>query len=101
MTRSPASGCGQVSVANGPWTSQDIITAGQSFGARIMSSANYSTKVSTKVSIGNTAASFQVTTKDKPDSTPDPYSFPAVTNAELNTVYESEEIVLVGYEAPA
>jgi len=91
---------GQVSVANGPWTSQDIITAGQSFRARIMSSANYSTKVSTKVSIGNTAASFQVTTKNPPDTTPDPFSFRTIFNAEFNTVYESEEIIPVGYEAP-
>ncbi len=89
---------GQYSVNGGAWTSAaGNVNAGDTVAVRRNSSTSYTTTVSTTLTIGNQSDAFDITTKAMvEDITPDPFSFDDVTNAELNTSYLSNAIMITG-----
>ncbi|MBL8483619.1 MAG: hypothetical protein JNJ60_15580, partial [Rhodocyclaceae bacterium] len=92
---------GEYSVNNGPFTSAPgTIQNGKGVRVRLLSSANYSTTTSATVTIGGVSGTFNVTTAAA-DSTPDAFSFTAVTNAALNTLVISNGITVWGTNAPS
>jgi len=68
--------------------------------ARIPSSSSAGTTVSAEVTIGTSTWNFDVTTI-APDSTPDNFSFIDRDNANLSTVYESNDITISGINTSA
>jgi hypothetical protein len=66
--------------------------------ARVTSSASYGTAANCVVDIGTVSDTFTITTIVL-DTQPDPFSFTAVTNAELSTVYTSNTVTITGLGA--
>jgi hypothetical protein len=88
------SGTGQYKVNDGAWTSTSgTVSQGDSVTVRLTSSATENTTVSTTLTIGCRSDAFSVTTKDE---TPVAFSFTAVTNAEISTLYASNIVTITG-----
>ncbi len=80
-------------------TSQQVST-GDTLQVRLTSSSGFSTAVTATVSIGGVEGSFTVTTRAAV-TVPDPFSFPAVTGAQLSTYVTSAGASLTGLETAA
>lgn len=87
--------------ADGSVRNGDVVTLS------VRSSAQYSTSVSSSVTIGNLSDAFSVRTRQQPDvpppadTTPDAFSFPEQTGVEPGSVITSAAIIIAGIEAPA
>ncbi len=91
---------GEYSLNGGAFTAATgLAPVGASLRVRVLSSANFNTKVSVAMSVGGVDTSFDVTTRTG-STQPLPYSFSSVSNAELNTSIESAAVTLSGYELP-
>lgn len=79
----------------GSWVSTaGTVTNGDTVQVRRTSSASYVTMVSLTLTVGTYSTDFEITTKS--DDTPTPFTFTAVTNADLSTSYESNTITISG-----
>jgi hypothetical protein len=91
---------GTYSVNGGPYTSAPgTINNGNTVRVQLTSSGSYSTTTSATLTIGGVSDTFSVTTRSEsatPDTTPDPFSFTDLTNAQLNTVVTSNAITVSG-----
>jgi hypothetical protein len=88
------SGTGQYKINDGAWTStSSTVSQGDSVTVRLTSSATENTTVSTTLTIGCRSDAFSVTTKDE---TPVAFTFTAVTNAEISTLYSSNIVTITG-----
>jgi hypothetical protein len=88
------SGTGQYKINDGAWTSTSgTVSQGDSVTVRLTSSATENTTVSTTLTIGCRSDAFSVTTKDE---TPVAFTFTAVTNAEISTLYSSNIVTITG-----
>ncbi|GAB4257310.1 MAG: hypothetical protein Kow0065_06490 [Methylomicrobium sp.] len=75
---------------------------GDSIRVRLTSAATYGTAKSATLTVGGVSAAFTVTTLgDTVDTTPDAFSFPAQTEAPLNSTVASQSITVSGINAPA
>lgn len=97
---------GEYAIDGGPFTgSPGTISNAQHVRVRVTASANFATTTSASLTVGGIVAAFTVTTVEKakeapvevpesPDSTPDPFSFSAQTNAERGTAVVSNAITV-------
>ena len=94
---------GTYSINGKPFTKQaGKVKAGFKVRVRLTTSDQYSTPTSATLTIGGVTGDFTVTTKASPaDTTPDPFSFTAVTGAEPNQQVTSNTIDITGIDAPA
>lgn len=95
---------GEYRIGTGDWTSAPgSITAGQTLTLRHIASTSYSQDTTTTVTVGGVSASFKSTTRAEsfvPDSSPDAFSFPAVTDAGRGAVVTSAPITVGGINVP-
>ncbi len=92
---------GQYSVSGGAYTSAaGSVTNGQTVTVRLTSSATSNTATQTALTIGGVSSVFSVTTLIT-DTTPDAFSFTAVTNAAVSTATASNAITVSGINSPA
>lgn len=92
---------GSYSIDNGAFTiANGTVTNDQSVRVSVTSSAAFNTTVSTTLSIGGLSSVFSATTLAT-DTTPDPFSFTAQTDAALSTVMTSNAITVAGINTPA
>ncbi|HAU29913.1 MAG TPA: hypothetical protein DCW68_07405 [Rhodospirillaceae bacterium] len=89
------SGSPQISVNGGTWAGSASITAGNTLSVRLTASASFNTGASATVTIGGTSATFSVTTAPQ-DTTPDTFTFTAVTNAVLSSTQTSNTATISG-----
>ena len=84
------------------WTSADgSLSLGDAIQVRHTSSADYSTTVSTSLSIGGDSFVFATTTTDEPsDSTPEAFSFAGRSDVALNSEVTSDPILVQGINVP-
>jgi len=93
---------GSYSINGGPFvTTAGTLSPGQSVAVRQTSSASYGTTTTTTLTIGGVAGTFVTTTGPQPDTTPDPFSFTAVTGVAQNAVVQSNTVTITGINAPA
>lgn len=87
-----------VSVNGGPFgAAPETVVAGTQLRLTRQSSPDYSTAVSAVLNVGGVQATWVITTAAAPaDSSPDPFNFVDVTEAELSHVYESNPITVSG-----
>ena len=95
-------GAGSYSINGTAFTHRKgTVKAGDQVRARITASADHSTTVTATITIGGVSGDFQVTTQSPPaDTTPDPFSFAAVTGAALGQTVTSDPITVTGIDAP-
>lgn len=93
---------GEVSIASGAFTSlSGTISNGQTIQLRGQASALANTTTIVGVSVGGVIGNFAITTHQVAlDTTPDPFSFPPVTNAPLDTIVTSNPVTITGINAP-
>ncbi|HEX7764187.1 MAG TPA: hypothetical protein VF433_11330, partial [Cellvibrio sp.] len=92
---------GQYSIAGGAFTSATgSITNGQTLVVRLTSAAAPSATTQATVTVGGVARTFSVTT-ELPDTTPNPFSFTAVTGAALNATISSTAVTISGINTAA
>ena len=84
------------------WTSADgSLRLGDAIQVRHTSAADYSTTVSTSLSIEGQNFFFTTTTMDEPsDSTPEAFTFAAVSGVDLNSEVTSDPILVQGINVP-
>ena len=86
-------------VAGGAWTSAPgTIDPGQTLELRATSPATYETTRTVTVTVGTVSVQWTITTRVK-DTTPNAFSFAAISDAELATGYASESAVVTGMDA--
>ncbi|TJY59412.1 choice-of-anchor D domain-containing protein, partial [Sinimarinibacterium sp. CAU 1509] len=76
------------------------VSAGQSVRLQVRSSPDFGTTTTATVDIGGVTADFDVTTLAE-DTSPDPFSFTAVTGADPSTLQISDAITVAGINSPA
>ncbi|MGM8225551.1 hypothetical protein ACSV5M_03140 [Cellvibrio sp. ARAG 10.3] len=87
---------GEYKIASGEYTtSNNTVTDGQSVTVRLTTSETGSTTNQATLTIGNISATFSVTTRPD-DTTPDTFTFPAVTDAAVETQIISETVIISG-----
>lgn len=92
---------GTASIAGGAYSaSPGNISPGQSFTARVQSSATPATATSATVTIGGVSANFTATTIAA-DTTPDSFSFSPITDSALSTQQTSNTITISGLNTSA
>ncbi|MBL8470958.1 MAG: PKD domain-containing protein [Rhodocyclaceae bacterium] len=92
---------GEYSINNGAFTSAPgTIMNGQGVRVRLTTSNSFSTTTSATVTVGGVSGSFDVTTVDQ-DTTPNAFSFTAVTNAPQNALVISSGATVWGINAPS
>ena len=74
------------------------IEDGDTVAIKITASSLFDTTVSATVTIGGVTATYSVTTREA-DTTPDSFAFTAVTAADRDTEYTSNDITVAGIEA--
>lgn len=90
---------GEYRINEGSWTTANgIVNPLDTVEVRKTSSALYSTMVSTTLTVGVYSDTFNITTKD--DTTPDPFTFTTVSNAQLSTLYISNTVTITGINVP-
>lgn len=90
---------GEYSIAESEFTPEPgTVLNGQTLFVRLTSSSEYSTEVSSTLTVGGVSAVFSVTTVD--DTTPNEFSFTPKTQASWNTQYESEQVIIDGINVP-
>ncbi|WP_051906777.1 multiheme c-type cytochrome [Methylomarinum vadi] len=94
---------GEYAVNGGAYTStSSSVNNGDQVVVRQASSANYSTTTHATLAIGGVSDTFSVTTlADTSDTTPDAFSFIDQTDVELNTLVESNTIMVGGINSAA
>ncbi len=106
-TQSPISisSWGQYSVNRAAFRSgASTVSDGDSVIVRQNSSSNNSTTSSVTLTISWVSSDFSITTvapAPPPDSTPDPFSFSSVLDAEVGVLYESDIITVTGTNTPS
>ena len=92
---------GQYSIAGGAFTSAaGTVTNGQTMAVKVTASATPNTATQAVLTIGGVAGTFSATTV-LADTTPDAFSFTAVTGAALNSSVTSPAITISGINAAA
>ncbi len=81
-------------------TTPSTVTAGDVVRVKQLSSPNFSTMTTTKLTISGKSADFQVTTRAA-RTTPYPFSFVDQVGVTTSTLVTSNSIIVVGIEAPA
>lgn len=85
---------GEYQINGGAWTaSNGTVNNGDTVKVRRMSAPTYETTVSCTLVVGDYSTTFQITTRD---NSPTPFTFTPVTDAEINTQYESNTITISG-----
>lgn len=96
---------GEYRIGSGSWVSSPgTVVNGDTVTVRTTSSSANSTAVTATLTIGGVSATYSVTTQAAvapSDTTPNAFSFTAVTGAALNTVYTSNSITVSGIDAAA
>lgn len=96
---------GEYSIGWGAFISgSSTVSDGDNVIVRQNSSANNSTTTSVTLSIGGVSDDFSITTvapAPPPDTTPDPFSFNSVSDAEIGVLYESNPITVTGINTPS
>ncbi|MES2675414.1 MAG: S8 family serine peptidase [Pseudomonadota bacterium] len=93
---------GQYSINGGTFTSTaGTVSNGQIVTVRVTSSASANTATQATLSIGGATGTFSVTTAVAPDTTPDVFTFAAVSNATVGTVVISSPITVSGINTAA
>jgi len=92
--------------STGVWSSENAINIvnDESIKLRLTSSSEYSTATTATVIIGGITAEFTVNTEVDPnanDTTPDAFSFLAITDQDLSTLVQSNSIVISGINEPS
>jgi hypothetical protein len=82
-------------------TSTGTISPGQTVAVRQTSSASFGTTTTATLTIGGVAGTFAVTTAPQTDTTPNAFSFNAVTNVAQNTAVQSNTVTISGINAAA
>lgn len=90
----------QISINGGAWVTSGNITNGQTLAVRLTSSAAFSTAMTATVNVGGVTDNWSVTTLSA-DTTPNPFSFTDITNAELNSVITSNSVTISGINTAA
>lgn len=92
---------GEYQIDSGAWTSASgTVSNAQIVRVRHTTAATYGTSVTTTLTIGGVNGTFTSTTQAL-DTTPDPFSFTALTAQALNTTVSSNTITVSGINAPA
>src|SRR5690606_22431244 len=94
---------GTYAVDGGAWTNVATVVNGATVRVRVTSSANFETTTTATLTIGGVSAPFSVTTSAlaAADTTPDAFSFAAVTGANLDALISSDPVTISGINAPA
>lgn len=94
---------GEMSINGGSWvTAPAMVNAGDIIQVRRTSSPSYSTLVQVTLTVSNQSDTFDIMTRDPdPDPNPDPFYFTEVENANLSTLYESNEVTIAGTNVPS
>ncbi len=91
---------GEYAINGGGWTSAaGTVVEGDTFIVRRLSSDQYDTMVSAVLTVGTYSDSFDITTR-KADTSPNPFKFIDVTDANLDYLYTSNSISITGIDAP-
>lgn len=92
---------GQYRINGGAWTSgSGNVYNGDRVDVRMVSSASFSTALSTTLTIGGVTGTFSVTTVAQ-DTTPNQFYFTDVTDATTSTVYTSNAVTISGINSAA
>ncbi len=92
---------GEYAIGGGAYTSAaGQVSNGQSVTVRLTSSSEFSTAATATVTIGEVSGAYSVTTLAA-DTTPDAFTFTAVTDAELNTEYSTSAFNVSGINTNA
>ena len=92
---------GEYKVASGDYfTSNSTVTDGQSVTVRLTTTENGNQTSEATLTIGGVSSTFIVTTRPD-DTTPDTFSFPAVTGVAVETLTTSEAITISGVNTAA
>lgn len=92
---------GEYQIDSSAWSSAvSMISDGQTVRVRHTTSAAFNTAVTTTLTIGDVSGTF-VSTTGSGDTTPDPFTFTALTEQPLNTQISSNSITVAGINAPA
>ncbi len=94
---------GTYAVNGGAWTNVATVVNGATVRVRLTSSTNFETTTTAMLTIGGVSAPFSVTTiaPVAADTTPDAFTFAAITGAALDTAVESAAVAITGINAPA
>lgn len=91
---------GEYAIAGGKFVSGDgLLSPGDSFVVRHMSSSQFLTSTSTVVTVGGVTAEFVSTTAAE-DTSPDQFTFVDQTGVELSSVVVSDALVISGFNSP-
>ncbi len=92
---------GEYAIDGGAFTAlQGIIENSQSLQVQAVASSNFSGEVDVTVTIGGVTESFTLTTIAE-DTTPEAFSFSAVTDAALGATVSSNTVTITGLNSPA
>jgi subtilisin-like proprotein convertase family protein len=92
---------GKYQIDSAPFTSTSgTVSAGQTVKVSVFSSNLFGTTKTASITVGGITVPFNVTTLAA-DTTPDAFSFPAVTNAALSTLSVSAPITVAGVNTDA
>ncbi|WP_185906612.1 hypothetical protein [Teredinibacter haidensis] len=92
---------GEYAIDGGAFTAlQGIIENSQSLQVQAVASSNFSGEVDVTVTIGGVIESFTLTTIAE-DTTPEAFSFSAVTDAALGATVSSNTVTITGLNSPA
>ena len=95
-----------VDVGNtGTYSSSSTISNGQSFKAKVRSSASYGTAKTGSVTVGDYTTTWLVTTENEPvgptpDTTPNAFSFVSQTDLPLTSLRTSNTVTITGINVP-
>lgn len=86
----------------GAWTSETItgIDNGDTLEVKMLSSASYGTKKTASITIGDTSATWSITTKSEPVQLPNAFEFIDVVDAPTETYVSSNEVTITGITQP-
>ena len=76
------------------------ISSGEFFKVRYTSASEFSTSLIGNIAVGTGSTTFEVITKEEPDIDPDPLVFLPVTNADLNSLVQSNTQIIQGLSEP-
>jgi Proprotein convertase P-domain len=92
---------GKYQIDSAPFTTAaGTISAGQTVKVSLLSSGSFSTTKTASITVGGVTGTFSVTTLAA-DTTPDAFSFPAVTGAAFSTLSVSTPITVTGINTDA
>jgi len=91
-----ASNGAQVRVNGGGWSNSVNVSNGDTLQVRMTASGAFQTQKTTTVSIGSAQSVWKITTGSEPPQIPNTFAFTNVTDAETNTLVQSNTVTITG-----